>query len=77
MRCLKLVCLLILFPLFSGLVTATPSGLTYLDSVSSNGDITETTHLEITSDYIVAVHNDILTIYDRDDKSVMKTFEIP
>lgn len=77
MRCMKLVCLLILLPLFSGLVTATPSGLTYLDSVSTGEDYTETTHLEITNDYIVAVHDDALIIYDRDDKSVVKTFEIP
>ena len=74
---MKLVCLLILFPLFSGLVTATPSGLTYLDSVSTGEEFTETTHLEITNDYIVAVHDDALIIYDRDDKSVVKTFEIP
>ena len=70
MRCMKLVCLLILLPLFSGFVTATPSGLTYLDSVSTSVDVAETTHLEITNDYIVAVHNDVLIIYDRNDRDV-------
>ena len=77
MRCSKLVCLLILLPLLSGLVTATPSGLTYLDSVNTSEGATETTHLEITNDYIVAVHDGAIIVYDRDDKSVVKTFEIP